>query len=161
MRKAAGQADVVVVYMHAGAEGTEYQHVTGQEEIYFGEDRGNHEAFARAAIDAGADLVIASGPHVVRGMEFYHRRVIAYSLGNFAGYANFGLGGLLSTSCILHVTLRSNGAFVSARIIPTELVDQGQPAPGGDAVSVIAQLSRDDFGSHAARIGAGGDISPP
>ena len=48
--------------MHAGAEGTQYQHVTGQEEIYFGEDRGNPEAFAHAAIDAGADLVIASGP---------------------------------------------------------------------------------------------------
>jgi hypothetical protein len=57
------------------------------------------------------------------------------------------------------VTVRSDGTFVSARIIPTELVDQGQPAPGGDAVSVIAQLSRDDFGSHAARIGASGDIS--
>jgi hypothetical protein len=155
------RADLVVVYMHAGAEGSDADHVTGQEETYVGEDRGNPEAFAHMAVDAGADLVIASGPHVVRGMEFYHRRLIAYSLGNFAGYANFGLGGLLSTSCILHVTLRSDGAFVSARIIPTELVDQGQPAPGGDAVSVIAQLSRDDFGSHAARISATGDIIAP
>jgi hypothetical protein len=161
IQRARLQADLVVMYMHAGAEGSDADHVTGQEETYVGEDRGNPQAFAHMAVDAGADLVIASGPHVVRGMEFYHRRVIAYSLGNFAGYANFGLGGLLSTSCILHVTLRSNGAFVSARIIPTELVDQGQPAPGGDAVGVIAQLSRDDFGSHAARIGAGGDISPP
>ncbi len=112
------------------------------------------------AVDAGADLVIASGPHVVRGMEFYHRRLIAYSLGNFAGYANFGLGGLLSTSCILHVTLHSNGAFASARIIPTELVDQGQPVPGGDAVSVISQLSREDFGARAARIDDDGTITP-
>ena len=160
-RRARLQADLVVAYMHAGAEGSDADHVTGQEETYFGEDRGNPEAFAHMAVDAGADLVIASGPHVVRGMEFYHRRLIAYSLGNFAGYANFGLGGLLSTSCILNVKLRSDGTFVSARIIPTELVDQGQPAPGGDAASVIAQLSRDDFGSHAARVEAGGDISAP
>jgi Bacterial capsule synthesis protein PGA_cap len=161
IQRARVQADLVVAYMHAGAEGSDADHVNGQEETYFGEDRGNPEAFAHMAVDAGADLVIASGPHVVRGVEFYHRRLIAYSLGNFAGYANFGLGGLLSTSCILHVTLRSDGTFVSGRIIPTELVGQGQPAPGGDAVSVIAQLSRDDFESHAARIGASGDISAP
>ncbi|MEP6641634.1 MAG: CapA family protein, partial [Gaiellales bacterium] len=161
IQRARPRADLVVMYMHAGAEGSDADHVTGQEETYVGEDRGNPEAFAHMAVDAGADLVIASGPHVVRGMEFYHRHLIAYSLGNFAGYANFGLGGLLSTSCILHVTLRSNGAFVSARIIPTELVGQGQPASGGDAVSVIDQLSRDDFGSHAARIAASGDISAP
>jgi Bacterial capsule synthesis protein PGA_cap len=155
------RVDLVVVYMHAGAEGADADHVTEQEESYVGEDRGNPEAFAHMAIDGGADLVIASGPHVVRGMEFYHRHLIAYSLGNFAGYANFGLGGLLSTSCILHVTLRADGTFVSARIIPTQLVGQGNPAPGGDAVSVIAQLSRDDFGSRAARIAADGDISAP
>jgi Putative enzyme of poly-gamma-glutamate biosynthesis (capsule formation) len=46
--------------------------VTGREEIYLGEDRGNPEAFAHMAIDAGASLVIASGPHVLRGMQFYH-----------------------------------------------------------------------------------------
>ena len=81
IQKARLQADLVVVYMHAGAEGSDAGHVTGREETYVGEDRGNPEAFAHMAIDAGADLVIASGPHVVRGMEFYHRHLIAYSLG--------------------------------------------------------------------------------
>jgi hypothetical protein len=161
IRRARLRANLVVVYMHAGAEGVDADHVTGREETYVGEDRGNPEAFAHMAVDAGADLVIASGPHVLRGMEFYHHRLIAYSLGNFAGYANFGLGGLLSTSCILHVTLASDGTFVSARIIPTELVDKGQPVPGGDAVSVIAQLSREDFGARAVQITPGGEIRPP
>ncbi len=160
IQRARLHADLVVVYMHAGAEGVDADHVTGREETYVGEDRGDPEAFAHMAVDAGADLVIASGPHVVRGMEFYHRHLIAYSLGNFAGYANFGLGGLLSTSCILHVTLHSDGTFASARIIPTELVDQGQPVPGGDAVSVISQLSREDFGARAARIDADGNVTP-
>ena len=36
-------------------------------------------------IDAGADLIFGHGPHVLRGMEFYKGRLIAYSLGNFAG----------------------------------------------------------------------------
>ncbi len=46
IEQAKTMADVVVVYMHAGAEGVQYHHVTGQEEIYLGEDRGNPEAFA-------------------------------------------------------------------------------------------------------------------
>jgi poly-gamma-glutamate capsule biosynthesis protein CapA/YwtB (metallophosphatase superfamily) len=161
IRKAATEADVVVVYMHAGAEGTQYQHVTGQEEIYFGEDRGNPEAFAHAAVDAGADLVIASGPHVVRGMQFYHHHLIAYSLGNFAGYSNYEISGDLGVSCILRVKLTGAGDFVSAKITPVELVGKGQPVPGGPAISEIAALSNDDFGGRAATISADGEVTPP
>ena len=40
-------------------------------------------AFCRAAVDAGADLVIGHGPHILRGMEVYRGRPIFYSLGNF------------------------------------------------------------------------------
>src|SRR5690242_1672519 len=58
--QAARTARIVVVYMHAGAEGVQADHVTGREEIYLGEDRGNPEAFAHMAIDAGASLVIRS-----------------------------------------------------------------------------------------------------
>jgi poly-gamma-glutamate synthesis protein (capsule biosynthesis protein) len=42
------------------------------------------EDFARAAIDAGVDVVFAHGPHTVTGIEIYHDRPIFYSLGNFA-----------------------------------------------------------------------------
>lgn len=38
---------------------------------------------AREAIDAGADMVIGHGPHVLRGIEIYKGRPIFYSLGNF------------------------------------------------------------------------------
>lgn len=38
---------------------------------------------ARAAIDAGAHIVIAHHPHVLQGMEWYKGRLIVYSLGNF------------------------------------------------------------------------------
>jgi hypothetical protein len=161
IQRARQEAPVVVVYMHAGAEGSDADHVTGQEEIFAGEDRGNPEAFAHQAIDAGASLVIASGPHVLRGMQFYHGHLIAYSLGNFAGYGNFGADGDLALSAILHVTLSATGQFEQARMYPLELSSQGQPTPGGDATTFVAQLSRSDFGSTAARISAAGAIQAP
>lgn len=39
--------------------------------------------FARAAIDAGADMVVGHGPHVLRGIEIYKGKPIFYSLSNF------------------------------------------------------------------------------
>lgn len=39
--------------------------------------------YARAAIDAGADVFVGTGPHVLRGIEIYKGRPIFYSLGNF------------------------------------------------------------------------------
>src|SRR5206468_4789223 len=107
--KAATKADLVVVYMHAGAEGSDKQHGTRREEYAFGEDRGNPYRFAHMAIDNGADLVIASGPHVLRGMQFYHQHLIAYSMGNFANYHNFNSSGVLALSCVLRVTLSPTG----------------------------------------------------
>src|ERR1700685_3845785 len=97
--------------MAAGAEGSAADHVTGREEHYLGEDRGNAEAFAHMAIDSGASLVIASGPHVLRGMQFYQGHLIAYSLGNFASYGDFSTDGDLGMSVILHVRLSSAGRF--------------------------------------------------
>ena len=161
VRQAAKEAPVVVVYMHAGAEGSAADHVTGHEEYYLGEDRGNPEAFAHLAIDSGASLVIASGPHVLRGMQFYRGHLVAYSLGNFAGYGNFGTDGDLATSAILHVTLSSTGQFERARLYPLRFTGQGQPAPGGNAAAFVARMSQEDFGSSAARISPSGVIQPP
>src|SRR5262249_7177421 len=157
----AKQAPIVVVYMHAGAEGSTADHVTGQEEIYLGEDRGNAEAFAHMAIDAGASLVIASGPHVLRGMQFYKGHLIAYSLGNFAGYGDFNTSGDLSMSVIFRATLSSAGRFESARIYPVQLSTQGRPSPGGGTIAFVAGLSTQDFGSSAAHIRPTGVITPP
>ena len=92
--RAAAQADVVVVFFHAGAEGSDQTHVPAGPETAFGEYRGDSRHFARVAIDAGADLVLGSGPHVLRGLELYRGRLIAYSLGNLAGYRNFSTAGL-------------------------------------------------------------------
>ena len=161
VRKAGRDADVVVVSIHAGAEGTSRRHVTRRNELFLGENRGNPVRFAHAVVDAGADLVVGHGPHVLRGMEWYHGRLIAYSLGNFAGYKVFALGGPLSTSGILRVTLRGDGRFETGRLVPTHLVGAGLPAidPSEAAHGVVRTLSRDDFGARAVKISADGILS--
>jgi poly-gamma-glutamate capsule biosynthesis protein CapA/YwtB (metallophosphatase superfamily) len=160
IRRAAAGADIVVVAIHAGAEGTDAVHVTGAEETYVGEDRGNPEAFAHMAVDAGADLVLGSGSHVLRGMELYRGRLIAYSLGNFAGYHNFALDGVLADSAILHVTLGASGGFRYGRITSVLLVDAGRPVvdPDGAGARLIGELSRDDLGPRAIAVASSGRI---
>ncbi len=164
VRKARSQADVVVVALHGGAEGADATHVPNGHQFFLGEDRGDLRSFARTAIDAGADVVVGSGPHVVRGLEFYKRHLIAYSTGNFVGYGHvFALQGLLSVSAVLDLTLGPDGSFRTARIIPIRLSSNGIPAPdpSGEAVSVMRRLSQEDFGARAARVAANGTIAPP
>ena len=160
VRRAHRHADVVVVYMHAGAEGTDAQHVTGREEHYLGEDRGNPLRFAHRMVRAGADLVLGSGPHVLRGMEFYRGHLIAYSLGDFANFHNFDRSGQLGDSAILRVRLGPHGAFRSARLVPVLLVDAGRPARGGNAIPTVRRLSRRDFGVRAVRVSRSGQVRP-
>jgi len=160
IEEAATKAEIVVVTIHAGAEGSDAGHVTGGEEIYLGEDRGNPEEFAHLAVDAGADLVLGSGPHVLRGIEIYKHRLLAYSLGNFSGFHNFTTAGALGESVVLHVTLAPDGAFRSGRLASLRLVEAGQPVPdpNEEAAATIAALSAEDFGSTAIEVGADGRL---
>jgi poly-gamma-glutamate capsule biosynthesis protein CapA/YwtB (metallophosphatase superfamily) len=164
VHEAAQHAQVVIVMEHLGAEGDSAQHVTDSEEYYLGEDRGNSIAFTHAVIDAGADLVVGSGPHVLRGFQWYHGHLIAYSLGNFCGYNTLGLDSITSISAILHVTLGAQGQFVTGSITPLKLVepDVPEPDPSGAAIGTINSLSQDDFaGNGAVQISAAGTIEPP
>lgn len=160
IRRARKQADLVVVAFHGGAEGVGAHHVTGATEIYLGEDRGNPREFAHMAIEAGADLVLGSGPHVLRGMEIHRGRLIAYSLGNFSAYGNFSLEGSLGVSAILHVTLGPDGEFRSGRIASVALVEEGRPVPDPEerAAAEIASLSREDFGRRGVEVTGNGRI---
>jgi len=162
IRAADRHADVVVVAMHAGAEGVDAEHLTGQDEIYEGENRGNPEAFAHMAIDAGADLIIGYSPHVLRAMQVYHHRLIAYSLGNFAGYHNFTTEGALGVSGILRVKLAADGRFLSGRLVSTVLAGPGQPQldPDDQGAALVEQLSREDLGARGAHLSADGVITP-
>src|SRR5205807_1999656 len=163
IRRTAREASLVVVYMHAGAAGSAREHVTRREEHFVGEDRGNPYRFAHMAVDNGADLVIASGPHVLRGMELYRHRLIAYSLGDFAGYHNFSTDGVLGMSGILRVSIGPNGWFRCGRFVSVKLNDEGHPSHDYTrrAARLVARLSREDFGSSAPAISGTGRIGRP
>lgn len=161
VRKAAARAPVVIAYMHVGAEGVDHRHVPGDAEEYLGEPRGDSRALAHALVDAGADLVVGSGPHVLRGMEFRDGRLIAYSMGNFVGYKAFALGGASGVSGVLQARLGPDGRFQSGRIAPVVLNTDGVPSPGGSGATDVATLSRADFAVSAARVSSDGTITPP
>jgi poly-gamma-glutamate synthesis protein (capsule biosynthesis protein) len=63
-------ADLVIPFMHWGWE----------EE---GQPSERQKQFAREMLDAGADMVVGSHPHVTQGAELYKGKLIIYSLGNF------------------------------------------------------------------------------
>jgi Bacterial capsule synthesis protein PGA_cap len=157
------EADVVVVYLHAGAEGPSADHVTRATETFYGENRGNPYVVAHTAIDDGADLVIASGPHVLRGAEFYRGHLIDYSLGDFTNYEDFATVGDLALSAILHVTLSAHGGFVSAHLTSLLLAPDGQARvdSSGGAARFVNALSREDFGVNAATITPDGRVLAP
>ena len=63
-------AQLVLVYVHWGVE---HEYDITEDQMKMG----------HLAIDAGADLVVGSHPHVIQGWEVYQGRYIVYSLGNF------------------------------------------------------------------------------
>jgi hypothetical protein len=156
-------ADLVVVSMHGGAEGADRQHVPPGTETFLGEDRGDLRAFARAVIEAGADLVIGHGPHVVRGMEVVGGKLVAYSLGNFATYGGMNLSGPNGLTLVLEVTLAPDGTFVGGRIHPARQEKPGGPRldPSGAVLGVVRKLSQEDFGASAVQVSDDGAIAPP
>jgi len=147
IRRAAGQADIVVAFLHAGAEGADKTRVPRGTEHAFGENRGNSRRFARVAIDAGADLVLGSGPHVLRGLEVYKERLIAYSLGNLGGWKTFSTAGRSALSGLLTVTLDADGRFVRGRLDALRLTPAGVPRrdPARASVKLVRSLTRADF----------------
>ena len=87
---AKSDADVVVVFLHSGFEASYLPNVW-------------QRLAARAAVDAGASLVLGAHPHVLQGSERYKNGFIAYSLGNFVFDGSDGY------SAILQVTLDRDG----------------------------------------------------
>jgi poly-gamma-glutamate capsule biosynthesis protein CapA/YwtB (metallophosphatase superfamily) len=109
--RAKEQADLVVVIMHLGAE---YQQSPDEEQL----------AVSRAAVEAGASLVVGHHPHVVQGTAAYGGGFIVYSLGNFVFDMDVGEG--VREGAILRVLLGERGVE-AAELIPVSIVDDVQP----------------------------------
>jgi len=109
--KAARQkADVVVPFFHWGVEYQLYPS-TRQREI------------AKAAVEAGAGLVLGSHPHWVQAIEFYRGALIAYSMGNFV----FDQPWLETQQGIALRTTWRKTDLVSFDILPVHIFDMNQP----------------------------------
>ena len=139
--------DIVIVTFHAGAEGRNVTRLPFAEEYYYGEMRGDVVKFARLMVDSGADLVVGHGPHVVRGMEVYRDRLIAYSLGNFATYYGISVEGIKGIAPILLTTLDDRGRFLEGQIYSTIQIRPRGPVPDPQhrALKLLRRLSLQDF----------------
>lgn len=101
IQEAKGSCDYVVVYVHWGVERKntpeEYQ-----------------RQLARDYIDAGADLVVGSHPHVPQGIEYYNGKPVVYSLGNFifnsSGADTYALKAVITAQGTTELTVIPVGA---------------------------------------------------
>ena len=91
--------DYVIVFVHWGIERDEkpqeYQRTLGQQYI-----------------DAGADLVIGSHPHVLQGVEYYQGKPVVYSLGNFV------FGSSIPRTALLEVTIDEKAKTPVLKLLP-------------------------------------------
>ncbi|RJX38198.1 CapA family protein [Paenibacillus pinisoli] len=125
------EADIVVVMVHWGKDAADKP-----EEL--------HRRYAREYIDAGADIVVGSHPHVMQGFENYKGKWIAYSLGNFVYATNpkspQGDTGVLDAVC-------NKAGDCSLKFNPMNVI-QSQPTPleGEAKQQLLQRLSSISFG---------------
>ncbi|BAZ10493.1 putative poly-gamma-glutamate biosynthesis protein [Calothrix sp. NIES-4071] len=160
VKSAQKQADIVIVSMHAGAEGTNALRTKNNNEYFYGENRGNSVKFARTMIDAGADMVLGHGPHVPRAMEIYKGKLIAYSLGNFLGYRTLSTTAETGYSMILEAKLNQAGELIEGKIIPVHMDKQGIPHIDQNfrTVRLVRDLIKKDFPKTSMKINLKGEI---
>lgn len=116
-------ADLVIVLLHSGYE---YVPNPSQPQI----------RAARAAIQAGADLVLGHHAHILQPVEFHPRGVIVYGLGNFV-FEDAGP----PESALLKVWMDPDGVR-ELRFLPVRLDDAGRPVPvdGQAAADILASI---------------------
>jgi poly-gamma-glutamate synthesis protein (capsule biosynthesis protein) len=128
VKEACRLADLVVVSFHWSSE-------------LLKERKAYQATLAKAAINAGAHLVIGHHPHVIQGVEVYKHGLIAYSLGNFifASYSKRVQDGL-----ILQVRLTPSGiksaAFYPININNHQVHFRPKPLKNTEAERVLQEL---------------------
>lgn len=159
IRQARSDAQLVAVSMHF--------HWGDLEKI----DPDGKQLIARAAIDAGADLILGHGPHLINGIEFYKRKPILYSIGNFAfqfppGAYEF-FPDILKTverlssqpelfeGMAVRMVLSPNGDFRRMELLPLALTPNGDPhfvaGAQADAILAKAKSLSEAFGTRVSR----------
>jgi poly-gamma-glutamate capsule biosynthesis protein CapA/YwtB (metallophosphatase superfamily) len=136
--------DWVVVSVHWGKEFVHYPPPTGLR-------------LGRALIDAGASVVLGHHPHVIQGIEEYHKGVIAYSLGNFIfpdyPQQRLAFGGVQRESIVASVELAPSGARLAGKQLIrmadsgslVELAGAEHDRLAADLAGFSEALSRSDY----------------
>jgi len=158
--QASRRYDILILSIHAGAEGRSALHVVPGMEYFLGEPRGDLLRFAHDAIDRGAALVVAHGPHVPRALGLYRGRLIAYSLGNFATFSGVSLVGESGYAPLLSVRLAPDGSFQEGTI-RSFLQRPGSaptPDPKNRALQLVRRLTAEDFPGSPLCFGREGEI---
>lgn len=119
------QCDYTVVYLHWGIEKDEYPQEYQRKLAY-------------ACIDAGADLVVGSHPHVLQGFVTYKGKLIAYSLGNFL-FSNS-----TNPTVLLQVHIKEDGTL-AASLIPCTRVN-GQIQKNTAPAALFSHLTELSYG---------------
>lgn len=142
IREAKAEHDYVIVSFHWGVE-------------YVDDANGDQVRDARAAIDAGADMVLSHHPHVIQGVEYYNGGLIAYSLGDFV-FDHYSRK--TGEAFILEAELGPYGVS-NVRAIPVYLQSIGQPrvVTGSEATNILERLKRIS-GPHATTVMIEDDI---
>jgi poly-gamma-glutamate capsule biosynthesis protein CapA/YwtB (metallophosphatase superfamily) len=139
------KVDVVIVYFHWG--------VSGQYEVCQ-----YQTTLGRSAVDAGADLVVGSHPHVVQAVEIYKGKAIFYSLGNFIFGSDFKPARGYRNGLVAAAELR-NKKISTIAAIPSALNEKEQPAlllpdqPGSAALMDNISRMSSTFGTKLSRDG--------
>jgi poly-gamma-glutamate synthesis protein (capsule biosynthesis protein) len=120
------QVDLIVVVMHDGIE-------------YVNDPAVHQKEFARAAIEAGADLVLGHHPHVVQKMEIYNGKYIFYSLGNYIFDQMWSLETRQGLGIMFHL---DKSGVTSLDYYPVRIEDYCQPnwAVGAEREAIISRL---------------------
>lgn len=153
--------DILVVSFHGGAEGRTQSHLPQGQETFLGENRGSLRQLAHFCIDNGADVVFGHGPHVVRCMEVYKDRFIAYSLGNFCTPYGMSLTGISAYSPVVTIKIDREGQFLCGQI--HSFIQTKGVGPRTDSELRVAreikQLTEADITGSPIRISADGAIT--
>lgn len=135
--KAASEiSDLVVATMHAGVE-----YITRPDKTQI--------AFAHAAVEAGADIVIGAHPHWIQTIEEYKGRPIFYSLGNFVFDQPWAA---TRTGLMLRIIVRKGGSFGPRAAIdeieirPVVIENRGVPrlANASEVTSILKKIGVTD-----------------
>lgn len=138
IKLAKSTCDFVVVYVHWGIE--KDSHVADYQRI-----------LAHDYIDAGADLIVGTHPHIMQGVEYYKETPIVYSLGNFL-FSNYQ-----SRTAVLTATINKDNSC-SLKFLPCMSQSYVTSASAGQEITNFCQFINEV--SYDAIVKEDGSIHP-